>query len=211
MENYYQAVGSTAVIAAPAVGIGALANISANANAIRAKAMELTDSWAGVMFALSPEELEDIAMALGFEQSVARKIHYEIRGLEYAHTTGKSISGPITTYHALDVTFMALRGFEDYDNALAYFGDHNLKDVLEANQDTFQRVKQALPEHAARMNFKPETAASVLRSFGAQVSPDLLYDLASRYDTTSVVDIEGRRGVSVEFIRCVTLTLASTL
>jgi hypothetical protein len=211
MENYYQASGATAVVAAPAVRIDALANISANAEAIKAKAMELTDSWAGVMFALSPEELEDIAVALGFEPSVARMIHREVSMLGYAHTQGKTDSGSIATYHALDVTFMALRGLTDYDNALAGFGDHNLKEVLDANRDMFRRVQDALPGHAARMNFRPETAAAVLRSFGAQVSSDLLYELASKYETTSVVDIEGRRGVSVEFIRCVTLTLASTL
>lgn len=203
--------GGAAVLAAPAVGIEALANIRANASAIKAKAMELTDSWGGVMFALSPDELKKIAVALGFDQTVAAKIPGAIRVLEYAHTNGSAGRTSISTYHLLDVTFLALRGLSEYDSALAGFGDHNLEMVLDANQDTFQRVKTALPEHAARMNFNPETAAAVLRSFGADVSADLLYELASKYGTTSVIDIEGRRGVTVEFIRCVTLTLASTL
>jgi hypothetical protein len=211
METYYQSVGTATFVPPPAVKIDAISNISANAEAIKAKAMELTDSWAGVMFALSAEELNNIAMALGFDSSVAGSIHREIRALEYAHIQSKFSSSSAATYHALDVTFMALRGFSDFDNALAGFGDHNIQEVLDENQEMFLRVRQSLPEHAARMNFKPETAAAVLRSFGAQVSPDLLYQLASKYDTTSVIDIEGRRGVTVEFIRCVTLTLASTL
>jgi hypothetical protein len=198
-------------VAASAVGIDAVGNIRANAPAIRAKAMELTDAWAGVMFALSAEELETIAVALGFGHSVAEKIYSEIRALEYAHMQGIAGSASIATYHSLDVTFMALRGLTSYDDALASFGDHNLQVVLDAHQETFQRIRQALPEHAARMNFRPETAAAVLAAFGANVSPDLLYALAPKYGTTSVVDIEGRRGVTVEFIRCVSLTLASTL
>ena len=40
-------VFENAAIAELPVGIDALANISANAEAIKAKAMELTDSWAG--------------------------------------------------------------------------------------------------------------------------------------------------------------------
>jgi hypothetical protein len=75
-------------VGASAVGIDAIGNIRANAAAIRAKAMELTDAWAGVMFALSSEELETIAVALGFGQSVAEKIYSEARTLEYAHVQG---------------------------------------------------------------------------------------------------------------------------
>jgi hypothetical protein len=198
------------VVAAPAVGTDALANISANAEAIKAKAMELTDAWGSVMFALSPGELTEIAMAVGFEQAVAERIHAEIRALEYAHTKGAAGSSSIATYHSQDVTFLALRGLTDYDRALARFNDDNLEAVLDAHQDAFRRILVALPGHASRMNFGPEIASAVLSAFGAQVSPATLYSLASKYHT-SVVDIEGRRGVTVAFIRCVTLTLASTL
>jgi hypothetical protein len=207
----HEIVPTKSFVAASAVGIEAIGNIRANAAAIRTKAMELTDAWAGVMFALSPQELETIAVALGFGQSVAENIYSEVRTLEYAHTQGMTGTASVATWHALDVTFMALRGFTNYDEALASFDDHNLQAVLDAHQETFQRVRQALPEHAARMNFRPETAAAVLAAFGAKVSPDMLYALAPKYGTKSVVDVEGRRGVPVEFVRCVTLTLASTL
>jgi len=61
------------------------------------------------------------------------------------------------------------------------------------------------------MNFKPETASAVLASLGAKVSPELLYELCPKYGTTTVIDLEGRKGVTTEFIRCVTLTLGSTI
>ncbi|MBF2714320.1 hypothetical protein [Agrobacterium vitis] len=208
MENV---VGAESIIAASIVDADALRKIPENADGIKAKAMELTDSWAGVMFALTPEELTTIAVAVGFSQNVAEKIHGKISALNYATTQGAQGRWSIATYHSLDVTLMALRGVESFDDALASFNDSNVRKVLDANQETFQRIKQSLPAHAARMNFKPETAAAVLAAFGAEVSPDLLYELATKYDTTSVIDLEGRRGVTVEFIRSVTLTLASTL
>ena len=61
------------------------------------------------------------------------------------------------------------------------------------------------------VNFKPETASAVLGSFGADISADKLYEMASKHGTSSVIDVEGRRGVSVEFIRSTTLTLATAL
>ncbi|MCM2447762.1 hypothetical protein HGO41_21630 [Rahnella sp. CG8] len=206
-----QSAISTRVLNAAIVSKNELSRISENANAIRAKAMELTDSWEGVMFALPSEDLERIALALGFTPEVAENIHNEIRSLGYAKT--QSMAGPasIATYHASDVSLLALRGVTDFDNALSHVNDSNLQQLLNDNQDTFQRIRNALPEHAARMNFKPETAAAVLKSLGANISPDLLYEICPKYGTSSVIDLEGRRGVTTEFIRCVTLTLGTTV
>ncbi|HZF93808.1 MAG TPA: hypothetical protein VEZ20_02940 [Allosphingosinicella sp.] len=198
-------------IAARAVEYKSLERISQNADAIRAKAMELTDSWAGVMFRLTSDDLEKIAIALGFNPTVAAKIHDEIAALDYAMVSTNSDTFSIATYHSLDVSFLALRGLTSFDHALSRFNDGNIEAVLDEHQDTFKRVMESLPTHAARMNFKPETAADVLSSLGADISADVLYRLASKYDTSSVVDLEGRRGVTVEFIRSVTLTLAATL
>ena len=145
------------------------------------------------MFALPPEELEEYLwwpLALSSRWLSA----YMERSARSNTRTSRAVpAGPrLRRIHSLDVTFMALRGLSNYDAALARFGDHNLETVLDEHQDTFRRIKAALPEHATRMNFRPETAAAVLRSFGAHVSPDVLYALASKYHT-SVVDIEGRR------------------
>ncbi|MDR6295028.1 hypothetical protein [Pantoea dispersa] len=206
-----QSSTSSNVINASIVSQNELSRIQDNADAIRAKAMELTDSWEGVMFALPPGDLEKMALALGFTPDVAEKIHQEIRSLAYAKT--QSLTGPaaIATYHASDVSLLALRGVTDFDNALSHVSDSNLQQLLNDNQETFQRIRDALPEHAARMNFKPETASAVLASLGAKVSPELLYELCPKYGTTTVVDLEGRKGVTTEFIRCVTLTLGSTV
>jgi hypothetical protein len=198
-------------ISASSVRRDELPRIRANAKALRAKAMQLTDAWEGVMFALSSKELENVAVALGFDEGVAKEIHREVQALGYAQSQGHAGAASLATYHALDVTFLALRGATDFDNALGGFGDHNLQAVLDAHRDVFKRIRDALPEHASRMNFKPETAAAVLKSLGANVTADLLYELAPKYGTPTVVDVEGRRGVSVQFIRCVTLTLASSL
>jgi hypothetical protein len=188
-----------------------LERIAQRGREIAAKAMELTDSWEGVMFQLTQEELTRIALALGFNQATAEGIRDRICALAYATTLDAKSREAIATYHSLDVTFLALRDFANFDQALAPYNDDNVAWVLEAHQDKFQRIRESLPSHAARMNFKPETASAVLRAFGAQISADKLYELASKYGTSSVVDVEGRRGVSVEFIRSTTLTLASAL
>jgi hypothetical protein len=201
----------TSFVSASAVSCDELPRIRANADALKAKAMQLTDAWEGVMFALSPKELENIAVALGFDETVAKQIHKEVQALGYAKTQGSAGAASLATYHIMDAAFLALRGCTEFSTALGSFGDHNLQSVLDSNRDVFERVRKALPDHASRMNFKPETAAAVLRSFGANVSADLLYELAPKYGTPTVVDLEGRRGVSAQFIRCVTLTLAASL
>ncbi len=198
-------------VSAPSVKPDDLKRIAQRGREISAKAMELTDAWEGVMFQLTPAELTQIATALGFNPQTAEGIHPEICALSYATTLSHAGKTAIATYHSLDVTFLALRGFANFDRALSPYSDKNIEWVLEAHQDTFRRIRKSLPEHAARMNFKPETASAVLRSFGAEVSADKLYELASKYGTSSVIDVEGRRGVSVEFIRSVTLTLATVL
>lgn len=53
-----QSSTSSNVINAAIVSQNELSRIAENADAIRAKAMELTDSWEGVMFALPPGDLE---------------------------------------------------------------------------------------------------------------------------------------------------------
>lgn len=206
-----QSSASSNIINAAIVSQNELSRISVNAAAIRAKAMELTDSWEGVMFALPAEDLENMALALDFIPDVAEKIHNEIRALGYAKT--QSLTGPVSiaTYHASDVSLLALRGVTDFDNALSHVNDSNLQQLLNDNQETFQRIRDALPEHSARMNFKPETASAVLAALGATVSPELLYEICPKYGTTTVIDLEGRKGVTTEFIRCVTLTLGSTV
>lgn len=198
-------------IGATAVKPDDLKRIAQRGREIAAKAMELTDSWEGVMFQLTQGELTKIALALGFNRPTAEGIHAEIRALEYATTLNASSRAAIATYHSLDVTFLALRDFANFDRALACFNDENVGLVLDAHRDQFQRIRESLPDHAARMNFKPDTASAVLRAFGAEISADKLYELAPKYGTSSVIDVQGRRGVSVEFIRSTTLTLAAAL
>ncbi|KMW72524.1 hypothetical protein TI10_13805 [Photorhabdus luminescens subsp. luminescens] len=212
MENVHaKTISTNHIISSEMVSQNELCRISDNADAIRAKAMELTDSWEGVMFALSEEELENIALALEFSPDVAGKIHNKLKTLRYAKIQSQAGPSFIVTYHILDVSLLALRGVTCFDNALSHVNDFNLQSILNENQDTFQKIRATLPEHAARMNFKPETAAAVLKALGANISPDLLYELCPKYGTSSVIDLEGRRGVTTEFIRCVTLTLGTTL
>ncbi|PHM38473.1 hypothetical protein [Xenorhabdus innexi] len=188
-----------------------LRRISDNADALRAKAMELTDSWEGVMFALPPEYIEKIALTLGFIPEVASQIHHEIKSLNYATIQSQAGSESLATEHNMDASFLALRGVTDFDHALSHVNDANVEKILDENQDIFQKIRHALPDYKALMNFRPETASAILKSLGADISPELLYKICPKYQTTSVVDLENRKGVSTAFIRCVTLTLGTTV
>ncbi|WP_340609281.1 hypothetical protein [Xenorhabdus bharatensis] len=199
------------IINAEMVSLHDLHRLQGNADALRAKAMELTDSWEGVMFAMLPEYLEKIALTLGFVPEVASKIHHEIKSLNYAKIQSQAGSESLATEHNMDVSFLALRGVTDFDHVLSHVNDSNLEKILDENQEIFQKIRHALPEHKALMNFSPETASAVLKSLGAEISPELLYRLCPKYHTTSVIDLENRKGVSTAFIRCVTLTLGTTV
>ncbi|MEQ1976930.1 hypothetical protein [Xenorhabdus sp. SGI240] len=199
------------IIDAAMVSQNELCRISDNADALRSKAMELTDSWEGVMFALTHEEIENIALAVGFIPEVASKIHHEIKSLSYAKIQSNTGSDSLATKHNMDISLLALRGVTDFDRALSHVNDSNLEEILDENQEIFQKIRNALPTYEARMNFRPETASAVLKSLGAEISPELLYKICPKYHTTSVIDLENRKGVSTEFIRCVTLTLGTTV
>lgn len=213
MENVFLKHGiNVNFVRPPAVIESDIRLIEENASVISKKAMELTDSWAGVMFVLSQEVVENVATAVGFDISVAKNIHKEIKKLRYATTESQAtFNEPLATWHAIDATLLVLRGATNLDHALSDFSNENIQSILDAHQDVFQRIREALPGYTAQMNFNPETASAVLRSFGADISSDMLYALSSKYGTTSCVDLEGRRGVSSDFIRCVTLTLAYAL
>lgn len=163
------------------------------------------------MFKLRPEVVNRVAIAVGFAPEVAEGIHDEIVGLNYAKVESNAAPYSMATWHSADATFLTLCGLENLDNAFAAYSDENLLEVLDANQDVFQRILKALPDYAHEMNFLPETCAKVLQAFGSTVSADLLYNVASKYGTSSCIDLEGRRGVNAAFIRSVTLTLVSTL
>ncbi|MDC9593124.1 hypothetical protein [Xenorhabdus sp. IM139775] len=206
-----QTSDSRHIIDAEMVSQNELRRISDNADAIRAKGMELTDSWEGVMFALLPEKMENVALILGFIPEVSSKIHHEIKSLAYAKIQSLKGSESLATMHNMDISLLALRGVTDFDHALSHVNDTNLEAILDDNQDIFQKIRTAFSSYETQMNFRPETASAVLKSLGANISPELLYKICTKYHTTSVIDLENRKGVSTEFIRCVTLTLGTTI
>ncbi|CCW29374.1 conserved hypothetical protein [Xenorhabdus nematophila F1] len=147
MQNFTaQTSDSRHIIDAEMVSQNELRRISDNADALRTKAMELTDSWEGVMFALLPEEMENIALALGFSPEVSGKIHHEIKSLNYAKIQSLKGSESLATKHNMDISLLALRGVTDFDHALSHVNDTNLEEILDDNQEIFQKIRNAKPE-----------------------------------------------------------------
>lgn len=192
------------------VGRDDLERISLHAPALTSKAMQLTDSWGQAMFIMDPSLVNEILTVLGFASDVSSHVYEAVRGLAYVRRfEGAHDKGPEFTWHALDATCLVLRGCADLDSAMAEITDSTVNHFLESHTALFERVMAAIPDYASKLMFSPEVASTVVATLGGLVSADRIYDLASAYGRQSTRDIEGRRGVSTQFIRSLTLTISA--
>ena len=83
--------------------------------------------------------------------------------------------------------------------------------MAKRDKDLFETLMNVMPDYTQRLMFSPEVAATVMSTLGANVSADTIYDLAWRYGGQVTKDLDGRRGVSTQFIRSLTLTIAARL
>lgn len=189
-----------------------MARIDAYSKPLMSKAMQLTDAW-GAMFVMEEEYLRAIALALGFEDEVVSTLYEKARGLKYVVEKGTSITPDraVFTWHGPDATFLVLRGFNDPGSAFASINDSNLEKILVEHVGLFTKIMQTLPPYTRFHMFSPEVARNVIGSFGANLTPDLLFSLAQKLGGNVTVDLEGRRGISAQFIRSVTLTLCAAI
>jgi hypothetical protein len=194
------------------IGLSGLGRIDQYADAIRAKAMELTDTWGGAMFIVDPEDSARLFKALGFQDDVAAAVYERVYGLHYVdHVHAGGDASSEFTWHGPDVTTLVLRGFDDPGTAFSSINDATARDFLLANRAKFERVLAAIPAYASKLMFSTKIGCGVLRAFGAQLSEESLFDLALEFGRHRTTDLEGRRGVPTAFVRAFTLTMSSTL
>lgn len=188
-----------------------LKNLKIHAQEISRKAMELTDSW-GAMFVMDKDSLENVARAIGLSEDLVPLLHENFKALQYVKLESGSKKGShIFTWHGPDTAILALRGSVDFDNLMAVVNQDNLRVYLENNANTFRKVLASLPEYTEGHMFSPSTASKVFSSFGMKLEPEFIWDLALNMNANATEDAEGRRGISAQFIRGITLTLTSCI
>jgi hypothetical protein len=194
------------------IALPGLSRIEEHADTIRAKAMELTDTWGGAMFIVSADESRRLFQALGFTEDVAAAVYRCVHDLNYVfHERATLPTGSEFTWHELDVTTLVLRGFDDPATAFVDITDETVRAHIREHRALFDGVMGAIPEYASRLMFSTRVARHVLAAFGANVSEQTLFDLALEFSGHRISDLEGRRGIATQFIRALTLTLSATL
>lgn len=189
-----------------------LTRIDERAHLIRAKAMELTDTWGGAMFIMDPARCELLFRTLGFSQEVAAVVYERAYNLGYVqHTHADGLPTSAFTWHGPDITVLVLRGFGDPGKAFTAVTDQTARSYFLRNLHLFQEIMKALPEYASNLMFSTRIACNVLRAFGASLSEDTIFDLALEFGGQRTTDLEGRRGVATQFVRAFTLTLSATI
>jgi hypothetical protein len=178
---------------------------------VASKAMELTDAW-GAMFVIDRQTLHDVCTTLGFREDVSTTLYDKGVALSDVQERGyDGVERSVFTWHKPDAALLTLRGAVDLGVAMADVTDESLDRLISENLDLFNKVMTVLPEYTHHHMFSPKVASNVLGVFGARVSPATMYRLAPKYGTCVSVDLEGRQGVSTQFIRSVTLTLSARL
>jgi hypothetical protein len=109
----------------------------------------------------------------------------------------------------MDAAVMTLRGATRV-GAPTGIDDRNIEDFLETHRPLFDMVMTVMPHYTSRLMFSPEVAATVMASLGIGLSADKIYQLGASYGRQVTLDIEGRRGVSTQFIRALSLTVAAS-
>ncbi|MEO3974848.1 hypothetical protein [Streptomyces sp. CAU 1734] len=194
------------------VGAENLSYLRDEASGLGKKAMELTDSWGQAMFILDRETVEKIFSAVGFSPEVVSGVYDGVRDIAYVeHRVSGEPARSEFTYHALDAACLVLRGFRDLGTALAEADDTSAEKLIDRERELFGRIMESLPEYCRSLMFSPEVAARVVASLGGRVSAAKLYELAGEFSGRVTLDLEGRRGVSTQFIRAFTLTLSATV
>jgi hypothetical protein len=207
-----QFVASSSIDAPHEVQRSDVGRIGNNGHAVSAKAMELTDRWGQAMFILSRSLVTSIFETLGFTGEVSSETYDAVRDLAYvSHERQDEEPQPEVTYHAIDAACLALRGATDLEVAMSTVDDVTIEDFLAENLDLFERLMKIMPDYSANLMFSPEVAASVIAVFGATVSADKIYELGATYGRQATMDLDGRRGVSTQFIRSLTSTISARI
>ena len=205
------------------IGRDGLARIEKHADVIRAKAMELTDTWGGAMFIVDPHDARQVFLELGFNEQVAACVYDIVRGLKYVKHLQRAEkpanSGALKladeqsefTWHGPDATCLVMRGFDNPSIAFCGVNDLTVRLHLDQHAALFQRVLGVLPSYAHQLMFSTQIGCGVLRAFGADISDDCLFDIALDYGGHRTTDLQGRRGVPTAFVRALTLTLSGTV
>jgi len=192
------------------VSLNGLDRLRANSEDLVGKAMELTDSWGQAMFIMDPPLVEKLFSTLGFSRAVSAKVYDAVRSLSYVqHEVQGATTQPEVTWHAMDATCMTLRGAVGLGSAMAGIDDGNVEEFLEDNRALFEKLMDTIPDYTRNLMFSPEVAATVVATLGGKVSADKIYEMGSMYGRQVTLDLEGRRGVSTQFIRALTLTISA--
>lgn len=206
-------VAEQATLQNPAqVGLDGLKRLNTYARGLKSVAMELTDAWGAAMFIMDPQLVEDVFFAVGFSKAVSSAVFESVRALSYVqHKQQGAPPQSEFTWHGADGTVLTLRGCKDLRSAMVAVDDDTVEAYLVANRALFDKIMGTVPEYTRHLMFSPEVAERVLATFGAKVTADRIYDLAWRYGGQVTEDLEGRRGVSTQFVRSLTLVLSAKL
>jgi hypothetical protein len=190
----------------------ALGRLQAHASGLKALAMELTDTWGGAMFIMSPSLVEKIFSTMGFQKSISTAVYESVRALAYVqHRRVGQPTQSEFTYHGQDGTALTLRGCVNLRKSFAGVSDGTISTLLRDNKELFGKLMDVMPEYSRDLMFSTEVACNVINTFGAQISQDRMYDLALEFGGQNTLDLEGRRGVPTQFVRSLTLTLSATV
>ncbi|MFO0754982.1 MAG: hypothetical protein U0359_00705 [Byssovorax sp.] len=194
------------------VTLADLARLEANAQDVMAIAMKLTDSWGQAMFVMDGAYVAKLFAALGYTKEVADAVYERVRSLAYVnHKIQGQADRAEFTWHITDAACFTLRGAKDLSKAMASVTDANIEQTLLANKSVFDRLMDIMPDYSRNLMFSPGVASTVMATIGSSVSAEKIYDLAWRYGGQVTKDLDGRLGVSTQFVRALTLTISATI
>lgn len=147
------------------------------------KVDETRDAYFGFIFPINRDDFKAVSQAFDLDAESQLLLYKKGREFSTFQTSGRQ-KGQITN-HIFGASILALRG-KDLDTGLRSVTDENLAEIAMEHEEVILEIAEARSSWFGRIFFPASAFSNAISVFGGNVSPNAVYELASRYKYAAV-------------------------
>jgi hypothetical protein len=171
---------------------------SSKSSDLHRKIDETRDAYFGFIFPINRSDFNSVVNALNIKGEMAQMLYRQGKALSTFQAPDRRSGG--LTNHIFGTSILALRG-KDLDTGLSSVTDDNLADLVRKNEDVVLEIAEARVSWFGRIFFPAAAFSNAIGVFGGKVSPEAVYELASRYGFAAKagqrITVRGDFGIAV--------------
>ena len=159
---------------------------------------ETRDAYFGFIFPITRADFNAVIDALGISSEMARTLYKHGKALSTFQSPDRESGG--LTNHIFGTSILALRG-KDLDTGLSSVTNKNLAELVQQNEEVVLEIADARSSWFGRIFFPAAAFSNAIGVFGGKVTPEAIYELASKYGYASIAGkrktVRGDFGIGV--------------